>query len=657
MKRRDLFRRSGLLLGATLPAAPAAAFLGPRNYSAQVPEIYAPIPRPPAHTRAIVIGTGFGGAVSALRLSQAGIDVTMLERGFEWPRDPWREIFTNDKLPDGRGFWFRSTSKTVTGLPGTPVDRFGGVMDVTEYEHIDVWRGAAVGGGSVVFTGAMPQPPRELFDAVFQGRVNYDEMDRIHYPLVRQMLRLSPMPADVYNSLPFDHSRSWDRSSRRAGYTTQPVDGIWNWDVVRSELAGRSRRSCTAGLSNLGNSNGAKFDLNQNYLAQARATGRTRVFAGHTVLNIWRDGQRWVIDAQRRHPDGRQLDRYHLTCDMLVLAAGSVGTSELLVRARALGHLPNLNAEIGRGWGSNGDSSVVRSFALGAGVGVGAACASLIRDTRGMPVTLENWFTPGLPVNFGLEASLGIALDLENRADFVYEPHTDRVRLRWPRNGNDAGAVRRGRQDGRAPVEEPAWARPTPCATSSPARPAAQRLQDELGIECVSADAALHGAQVVILAVPDTLIGRLAAEISPKLKAGTMVMTLDAAAPFAGHLPERDDLTYFVAHPCHPPIFSAEVHTPGARRLLRRRPRAAVDRQRADAGPDSAFDLGEAIAKTIYQPILRSYRLTVEQMALLEPGLSETVCATLLDVMREAMDEVVARGVPPSARATSCSAT
>jgi D-apionate oxidoisomerase len=48
----------------------------------------------------------------------------------------------------------------------------------------------------------------------------------------------------------------------------------------------------------------------------------------------------------------------------------------------------------------------------------------------------------------------------------------------------------------------------------------------------------------------------------------------------------------------------------------------------------------------IYQPILRSYRVTVEQMALLEPGLSETVCATLLDVMREAMDEVVARGVP-----------
>jgi len=175
------------------------------------------------------------------------------------------------------------------------------------------------------------------------------------------------------------------------------------------------------------------------------------------------------------------------------------------------------------------------------------------------------------------------------------------------------------------------------------------RLRQELGIECVSADAALQGAQVVILAVPDTLIGRLATEISPKLEPGTMVMTLDAAAPFAGHLPDRPDLTYFVAHPCHPPIFNDETTSEARRDFFG----GAHARQSIVSalmqGPDEAFELGEAIAKVIYQPILRSHRLTVEQMALLEPGLSETVCATLLDVMREAMDEVVARGVPAEA--------
>ncbi|QCP50322.1 semialdehyde dehydrogenase [Trinickia violacea] len=176
-----------------------------------------------------------------------------------------------------------------------------------------------------------------------------------------------------------------------------------------------------------------------------------------------------------------------------------------------------------------------------------------------------------------------------------------------------------------------------------------KRLQDELGIECVPADAALDGADVVILAVPDTLIGKLSHEIAPKLRPGTMVMTLDAAAPFAGHLPDRKDLTYFVAHPCHPLIFNDESD-PKARRDYFG---GAYAKQSIVSalmqGPEEAFDLGEAVAKVIYAPILRSYRLSVDQMAILEPGLSETICATLLYVMREAMDETVKRGVPEQA--------
>jgi ketol-acid reductoisomerase len=173
-----------------------------------------------------------------------------------------------------------------------------------------------------------------------------------------------------------------------------------------------------------------------------------------------------------------------------------------------------------------------------------------------------------------------------------------------------------------------------------------QRLKDEVGMACVEVDEALDNVDVVILAVPDTLIGKIAHEISPKLRAGTMVMLLDAAAPFAGHLPDRKDLTYFVAHPCHPTIYNDETEEAARRDYFG----GGAARQSITSalmqGPDSAFDLGEAVAKAIYQPIKSSYRLTVDQMALLEPGLSETVCATLLQVMRDAMDEVVRRGVP-----------
>ena len=176
-----------------------------------------------------------------------------------------------------------------------------------------------------------------------------------------------------------------------------------------------------------------------------------------------------------------------------------------------------------------------------------------------------------------------------------------------------------------------------------------KRLKDDLGVDTVSADVALEGADVVVLAVPDTLIGRVATELSPKLKAGTMVVVLDAAAPAAGHLPARPDLTYFVTHPCHPPIFNDETDMNAKKDHFGG---IAAKQHIVNAlmqGPDGAYALGEEVARTIWAPVMRSHRVTVEQIALLEPGLSETVCATLLDVMREAMDEVVARGVPSEA--------
>ncbi len=174
-------------------------------------------------------------------------------------------------------------------------------------------------------------------------------------------------------------------------------------------------------------------------------------------------------------------------------------------------------------------------------------------------------------------------------------------------------------------------------------------LREQFGIEPMEWPAAVAGATVVILAVPDTLIGRIAAQIESSLPAGTMLIVLDAAAPFAGHLPHRPDLTYFVTHPCHPPIFNDETTEQGRNDHFG----AAHARQSIVSalmqGPAEHFELGEAIARVIYAPIANAHRLSVEQMALLEPGLSETVCATLLDTMREAMDEVIARGVPADA--------
>ncbi|MFK7997362.1 MAG: phosphogluconate dehydrogenase C-terminal domain-containing protein [Granulosicoccus sp.] len=65
----------------------------------------------------------------------------------------------------------------------------------------------------------------------------------------------------------------------------------------------------------------------------------------------------------------------------------------------------------------------------------------------------------------------------------------------------------------------------------------------------------------MVLAVPDTVIGKVATFIIDEIPSGAIVVCLDAAAPFAGHLPKRDDVTYFVIHPCHPPIFNNDNTT------------------------------------------------------------------------------------------------
>ena len=81
---------------------------------------------------------------------------------------------------------------------------------------------------------------------------------------------------------------------------------------------------------------------------------------------------------------------------------------------------------------------------------------------------------------------------------------------------------------------------------------------EEAGFTPVEASAALPAADVVVLAVPDRLIGTVAAQVVDEIGPGTLVMCLDPAAPMAGKLPARDGIAYFVTHPCHPSIFKDE---------------------------------------------------------------------------------------------------
>lgn len=178
---------------------------------------------------------------------------------------------------------------------------------------------------------------------------------------------------------------------------------------------------------------------------------------------------------------------------------------------------------------------------------------------------------------------------------------------------------------------------------------AAQARLQARGDTPTAPEQAAAAADIAILAVPDRLIGQVAAAVVPGLKPGAMVILLDPAAPHSGELPARPDITYFVTHPCHPPVVNDEVD-----------PEARLDffgavkaRQHAVAalmqGPEADYARGEAVVRAIFAPIMNVYRVTVEQMAILEPALSETVILTCMVIMREAIDEAVRRGVPAEA--------
>ena len=178
---------------------------------------------------------------------------------------------------------------------------------------------------------------------------------------------------------------------------------------------------------------------------------------------------------------------------------------------------------------------------------------------------------------------------------------------------------------------------------------AGQASLAELGLSVTPQAEALAQAEVVILAVPDALIGKICREIVPGLKSGTMVIGLDPAAGFAGVLPEREDITYFITHPCHPPLFGDETDPEALRDWFGGYKAKQSIVCSLHHGPEADYAKGEAVARVIYAPVLRAHRLNTEQMAILEPALVETLALTCVTICREAMEEVIRMGLPEPA--------
>lgn len=159
----------------------------------------------------------------------------------------------------------------------------------------------------------------------------------------------------------------------------------------------------------------------------------------------------------------------------------------------------------------------------------------------------------------------------------------------------------------------------------------------------------IPAADVVILAVPDVAIGAISREIVPLMKPGALLMTLDPAAPLDGQIASRPDIGCVIAHPCHPSVFNWEPTEPAFRDFY-----GGISAKQAIVcalmnGTERDYELGVAIATAMYAPVSHVHRITLEQMAILEPAMVETLAQTCMEVVKEGYDTIVAKGVPPQA--------
>lgn len=385
--------------------------------------------------KALIIGSGYGGAVAALRLGKAGIKTVLLERGRSWPITPEQNTFATLQKPDGRAAWLSKTT-----FYGAPIDVYTGVLESLAEDGINVVCGAGVGGGSLVNNGITYQPTRELFYKVFPRSIDYEELDKVYYPRVRSILKPSPIPSDILASPYYDRTRLLLELANNAGFPSRLYNIAVDWNIVREEINGTKVPSVILGNYWFGINSGAKNSLDRNYLDQAVATGFVEILPLHTVTTITevpRHGYRVICN--QIDETGQVVAAKSFTCRYLFLAAGSMGTSKLLVKAKATGALPKLNNHIGKHWGSNGDTYGVLSN-LPPVSGKGGPAAAILEDFNNPlgPVVLED-----IPDAFAADGTLllfGLTIP-RPRGTFTYDASTDSVKLTWPKNSEGLAAT------------------------------------------------------------------------------------------------------------------------------------------------------------------------------------------------------------------------
>ena len=306
------------------------------------------------HYDVIVIGSGFGGAVTACRLAEKGRKVCVLERGRRWdvkdfPRGPGDAWFWSHDEPEQHNGW----------------------IDIRAYPDMAVVQGCGVGGGSLIYANVSVEAKPFVFERGWPKEISYQGL-KPYYDKVGRMLNVQEVPDNQWPpkmklmkeaaekagfgerfrkmtlAVNFDQEFSFDRPDPCDDRHSKPFENQW----------GLKQGTCVhCGNCDIGCQVGARNTLDLNYIPQAEKHGAV-VKPLHLVTRITplEGGTGYRVDFDRIDTDTQRRIPGHLNAERVIVAAGVMGSNELLLRCRdQYGTLPKLSPMLGVGWSSNGD--------------------------------------------------------------------------------------------------------------------------------------------------------------------------------------------------------------------------------------------------------------------------------------------------------------
>jgi cholesterol oxidase len=300
----------------------------------------------------VIVGSGFGGAVSACRLAAAGMKVLVLERGRRW---------TPEEFPrDAEDAWVWDQDAP---------ERCNGWIDLRIMDQMWVAQGSGVGGGSLIYANISIDAPETAFNSGWPSAITLKVL-RPYYDMAADMLKPARVPENQWTErfkLMRDAAAAIGEEARvRALELAVTFDPEWTYQKENARdpshskswinAQGKTQGTCVhLGLCDIGCPVGAKNTLDLNYLAAAESAGAT-IQPCSMVSHVSSLGSTWRVHYD--HIDAASCTREpaYVDAKRVILAAGSLGSTELLLRCRdEFRTLTRLSSHLGRGWSSNGD--------------------------------------------------------------------------------------------------------------------------------------------------------------------------------------------------------------------------------------------------------------------------------------------------------------